>query len=234
MTALVEAFDAGVRLVVRTLAPKIKQSELEIERMEKEILLLKCNLEHFTGPNWDAYQRIIFIMQTTDDNAARIKVQEKDRLGAAITGETLTATVDQPTKASVAQDPADPTAFIVTRLPLVGGDPDVLTVIVTIEDTASGMTGTQTVEFDPGKAAAMTFDTEIAPLPGAAAPPAPVAVGDTVTLPSNPADPASPPADHIVTAVAADGSTVTAQPAAGGDPVTVPATSVTVAANAGS
>jgi len=225
MNIIVEAFAVGLRVGKRRLTPKI-------ERMEKKILLLESNLMHFTGPNWAAYQtnnlqRILFTMQTTDDNAARIKVQEKDRLGVTVTGETLTATVDQPDKVTVAQDPADPLAFIVTRLPAKGGDPAILTAVVTINDSASGLSGTQAVEFDPGKAAAMTFDTELAPLPGAVAsqvPGAP-AINSVVSIPADPSDPSSPPALHTVTAVSADDSTVTAEPLAGGPAVIVPTAS---------
>jgi len=234
MNIIVDAFAAGLLAGARTRTSKI-------ERMEKQILLLESSLEHFTGPKGPAYQsadttqRIIFTMQTADDNAARIKVQEKDRLGVPVTGETLTATVDQPAKATALQDPADPLAFIVTRLPAADGDPAILTVTVTITDSTSGLSGTQAVEFDPGKAATMTFETELASLPGTGAantPPAPAApaVGSTVSIPAVPSDPASPAADHTVTAVSADGSTAAAEPVSGGPAVTVPTASAVPAA----
>jgi len=222
MNLLIEAFTAGLRLGMRTLAPKIEAFKSEIEVLTSRINQLEHHAKQAatTENSTTTETRIIFTMQTTDDNAARIKVQEKDRLGVPVTGETLTATVDQPAKATALQDPADPLAFIVTRLPAADGDPAILTVTVTITDSTSGLSGTQAVEFDPGKAATMTFETELASLPGAGA--QTPAVGSTVSIPAVPSDPASPAADHTVTAVSADGSTAAAEPVSGGPVVTVP------------
>lgn len=226
MNPLIYAFAAGIRAARLALAPKTKELESKITKLESELQQAKGQLTQINtqSPN---NRRIILMAQITNDSAERIRVKETDRLGAAVTGETLTATVDQPSKATVTQDASDPLAFVVSRLPLAEGDPDVLLVTVTVTDSANGFSDDYKVLFEPGKPVAMTFEGTLVPVevpPVAAVLPA---VGETVSLPANPADPASPTGDHTVTAVAADGSTITVQPVSGGDPVTVPAAALT-------
>lgn len=223
----------AARLLVSTVTPRLDAIEHCLQSLERKLTSIEASLEASLECH---KERLTMTIQTTDDNEVRIKPKAKDRDGAftALTG--LTATVDQPAKASVQADPADPSVFVVTRLPVADGDPAVLTVSVTLTDPATGLTATQAVEFDPGKAAALTLETELAPAPAAsqgaapgtrppAAPPVAVpslpAVGDPISVAATAGGPTT---DHTVTAVAPDGGSVTAQPDAGGPAVTVPVT----------
>lgn len=240
MSLFTQAFDAGVQLAARTLAPHIHYLEQKVETLEDALSQISRSPNIFS--QHDAFSptgRLILITLLTDDSEGRIVVKETDTLGAAVAAGTVTASVDAPAKAAVAVDPENPMEYVVTRLPLAPGDPDTLDVAATLTDSISGFSETAILRFGPGKAAAMTLDVTVEPIPaaasasggaapppGGAAPPALPAVGDIIRLPSNPTDSTSPPADHNVTAVAADGSAVTAQPVAGGISVTVPPTSI--------
>jgi len=235
----------AARLLVSTVTPRLdaiehylRSLDHNLQSLEQKLtsieISVESSLEHRLATADRTKEELTMTVQTTDDNEVRIKPKAKDRDGAltALTG--LTATVDQPAKASVQPDPADPSVFVVTRLPVADGDPAVLTVSVTLTDPATGLTATQAVEFDPGKAAALTLETELAPLPAdKAAPPTAAPTAAPVTVPSLPAvgdrisvaaTAGGPTTDHTVTAVAPDGGSVTTQPDAGGPAVTVPVT----------
>ena len=107
---------------------------------------------------------LIMTVVTTNDNQVRLRPSGVDRDGVAVPTADLDVTVDNPAVATVAPDPANAGAYLVTPQPATDPNAGARTVIVTTKDPATGASVVTPIEFDPGADVGLTVSTEIVAL----------------------------------------------------------------------
>ena len=137
---------------------------------EREIALFRRLLsaaerffsEHPEKAN-NAKEQLTMTLVTTNDNAVRLRPSGLDRDGVSVVPTGLEVTVDNPAIASVAADPNNPGAFLITPLPATDPNVGSRTVVVTTLDPNTKASVTTTLEFDAGVETSLVVNAEIVP-----------------------------------------------------------------------